>query len=681
MLRTLIPTLSLLAGTATAFEAGPKTTAHWKFDAPNVEGNGFKNLVPHPSIPSLPWTVAPQIVDFEGTKGVQVSRTAYGTREYHVDFTAGNSEKVISYGARIKLDTMRKDYSSFVAGFYDSHRFMVDTMGRFHLGIQNVGVKRAQQWLRTDSEQGQPLVEVKKWHEVVFTIDARDPGRVLGYFFLDGKQQRNPHFAVNDDGVRTTGMNPFQVGKDPSDPGPPWYGSPLHGLISELIIEKGYLIQPTLPHTGPLNNRVNLGTQSVSARPGDTVRVPVLLTNYSDLGLSSCQFTLRVKPEVLQVLAVERDGIAKDWILNWNDQGGGAYRIALGGAQQPMRYGEGAILNLTLKVREGSRIGDFSDLALDDVKLDENRQLEVSTTTGRIRVEEDVLYGDADGDGKVDLKDAVMVFAYVVEALVVPDSQLARFTKVADVSGHGGVTSYDAALILQHAAGLLPDFPVARKPVPLPKAAARGGAATLTLSQAKDLGNGLYEYTLQGQNLHGFTGAEMVLSLDSAKAQAVESASTSLRGARLSGVSGPGRYALTLAVNDRFQDLGNLAVFKVKQNAPGQALGLVSAYINEGAITGDFKSAPVRGGSLDIPRTRERAWRPGIRQTSGFLEAASEGSARLTVVLRDPAGRILGSETGAGPQVRIPLALLPRGMFFYEVSAGGKRFTGRAVRL
>lgn len=626
---------------------------------------------------------APIFKEYAGELGVQVTNTGFGRLPHHIDLTAGNSEKVISYGARIRLDTMVKIYSSFVAGFYDSHRFMVDTIGRFHLGIQNQGVKRPQQWLRTDSEDGQPLVQVKTWHEVVFTIDARDPNRVLGYLFLDGKQQRNPHFAVNDDGVRSTGMNPFQVGRDPGNAGPPWYNGPLHGLISELIIEKGYLIEPTLPHTGPLNNRVNLGTKSVSARPGDTLTVPVLLTNYSTLSLSSCQFTLRVDAAVAEVLAVDKAGIAGNWTLGWTPRAEGAYAVVLGGLAAPMRYGEGALLNLTVKVSDTARDGDFSDLYLDDAKLDENRQLDVSTTTGRIRVEEAVLYGDANADGAVDSSDAMTVFAYLLETEP-PPAGLSRFLRVSDVSGNGEVTSYDAALILQHAAGFLPDFPVRKGPKPLAKAS--GGLAArarLALSPARDLGDGMYEYRLLGENLETLAGAELAFDLDPGKAaQGVAATTTSLRGARLLAVRGTGsRYVLTLAVNDRFQDFGELAVIRVAQNAVGNALALSTAYLNEGGIQGDFLSVPVRGQSVGKSRIEPPMPAPGIRLGGGFLEILAGDSGPVSVTLSDAAGRPLLRRTLSGADRRVSLGGLPRGVFGYEVRAGSHRFRGRAVRL
>lgn len=680
----------VLVGLASGFEPGPRTTAYWKFDSSSVKENSFvsRNGEGIADAFLLPWMETPVIKEIEGRQGVQVSRTAFGRLPYHVDLTSGNSEKVISYGARIRLDTMRKDYSSFVAGFYDSHRFMVDTMGRFHLGIQNEGRKRAQQWLRTDSEKGQPLVEVKRWYEVVFTIDARDPGRVLGYFFLDGKQQLNPHFAINDDGVRSTNINPFQVGKDPSDPGPPWYGSPLHGLIGEIIIEKGYLIEPTFPHTGPLNNRVNLGTKSASAKAGDSLWVPVLLTNYSDLTLGSCQFTLRMNPLVTELVEVKKDGISLDWSLDWNTAGSGAYRIALGGLQTPMKYGEGVLVQMRIRVKPEAAEGGYSDLSLDDVKLDENRMLDYSTTTGRIRVEPPVLLGDVTGDGKVDLSDALKVFEYVVGKVTLPDTSLPNFIPaIADVSGNGEITSYDGALILQHAAGLLPDFP-ARKPSKAlaKRSTAAGLPANLALSAPVAAGTGTYEYRLSGGNIAALAAGEFVLALDPAVATKVESVATPLRGARLSGVMTPGgnRFVLTLASIDHYQSFpADFVTFKVSQTSAAPALSLVSAYLNEGRLVGNFLSAPARSAPLGTAPRPGAGKVPGMHAVNGFLEIPSIAGGRVSIALYTLSGRpLLKSRlSGNGRMLRVPLERIPRGLFGYDVRMEGRRYQGFAVRM
>lgn len=682
---------------AQAFVSGPKTTAHWKFNTEFLTGKGFRNLAPNanPDLPFLPWKAPVVLKESDGKQGVFCSRKEYGQLPYHLDLTAGNSEKVISYGARIRLDTIRKDYSSFVAGFYNSHRFMVDTGGGFHLGIQNVGVKRPQQWLRTDSEKNQPLVEVKKWHEVVFTIDATDPNRVLGYFFLDGKQQRNPHFQVNDDGVLSTNMDPFQVCKDPSDPGPPWYGSPLHGLMAELIIEKGYLIDPTLPHTGPLNNRVNLGIPSMDAKPGDTIKIPVILTNYSERSLSSIQFNLGYKETFAELLSVEKVGLANEWTLSWNPRGGGKADIALGGAQSPLFYSEGAVLKLVFHVKESTSKGSQTNLTLDDAKVDENRQLEVSTSSGKLYVRDPVRYGDVDGDGDVDLEDASIVLQYVVGLKTLPDLKLPSFTlKIVDVSRNGEITSYDAALILQYAAGLLSDFPALKTAAPKASAASfskPGPDIQLTIPDPEPDASapGVYLYRITGQGLEALHSAEFTFTIDPAIVTGIDDMRNLLPKSRLQAVN-PQKgtlavHAASWIATDKFQDFSKgLFLLRARQSKPGNGITIHSAYLNEGRLTGNFKSATVRSAAVGNFSEKVLNPSPKVRVLQGFIEVQGSDKTSMKVRIHDLSGRLVLARklsTTKGANQKISLDGLPRGALIYDVSHSTGHLRGTLFRL
>ena len=66
-----------------------------------------------------------------------------------------------------------------------------------------------------------------------------------------------------------------------------------------------------------------------------------------------------------------------------------------------------------------------------------------------------VLYGDANGDGVVNVGDAVMVSKYVSNTANLTDEQLTA----ADVNDDGSVNVGDAVLIARYSAGLLEKFP------------------------------------------------------------------------------------------------------------------------------------------------------------------------------------------------------------------------------
>ncbi|MEZ4698890.1 MAG: T9SS type A sorting domain-containing protein [Rhodothermales bacterium] len=75
---------------------------------------------------------------------------------------------------------------------------------------------------------------------------------------------------------------------------------------------------------------------------------------------------------------------------------------------------------------------------------------------GHIRLRPPVIPGDVDGDRTISPDDAWRVLDFLASLTAFDDRQ----TRAAEVSGNGSITSYDAALILQRAAGTLPCFPV-----------------------------------------------------------------------------------------------------------------------------------------------------------------------------------------------------------------------------
>jgi hypothetical protein len=62
--------------------------------------------------------------------------------------------------------------------------------------------------------------------------------------------------------------------------------------------------------------------------------------------------------------------------------------------------------------------------------------------------------GDANGDGRIDARDAAVILQYNAGLLV-----FIRYPEEWDVSGDGAVDSRDATLVLQYSAGLIDRFP------------------------------------------------------------------------------------------------------------------------------------------------------------------------------------------------------------------------------
>ena len=89
-------------------------------------------------------------------------------------------------------------------------------------------------------------------------------------------------------------------------------------------------------------------------------------------------------------------------------------------------------------------------------------EITVTVADGTVTVQEsdvpDVVYGDVNGDGKINATDAALTYRYVNNKAVLTGSQLAA----ADVNGDGKVNATDAALIYRYVNNKLDTFPAAR---------------------------------------------------------------------------------------------------------------------------------------------------------------------------------------------------------------------------
>lgn len=72
----------------------------------------------------------------------------------------------------------------------------------------------------------------------------------------------------------------------------------------------------------------------------------------------------------------------------------------------------------------------------------------------------EIVYGDVNGDGMIDVDDAVKVLKHIVGLLNLDGEQV----QAADVNGDGHVNLYDAILILRYLMGLIAEFPAEENP-------------------------------------------------------------------------------------------------------------------------------------------------------------------------------------------------------------------------
>ena len=342
---------------------------------------------------------------------------------------------------------------------------------------------------------------------------------------------------------------------------------------------------------------INLGMKTTYAQPGDTVTMPVFITNFEDFSISASQFVMNFDTSKLQFIDISKDSsdFIKDWpLFNWL-QSGSNITIAMGGAQTPISYGEGELIRSRFLVKPSTSRGDSCIIVLKDIIIDESfNMVKATSNDGKIIIGDfSILYGDVTGNNDVNIFDAQKVLAYVVGSISLPDSICCpNFTvAVADVSGNGSITSYDAALIFQYSVGMLQEFPVERRA--LQKKAEQSGSATLSIIE-EDGGTVGVNYRLVGSGLKGFLAGEFSIQYDPTSINLSKgSITTAIRGATLNSKLDSEKKLLRIALvtNDDIDnnDVITLATITIPPSSgSASALSILTALINEGKIVSNI---------------------------------------------------------------------------------------------
>ena len=201
--------------------------------------------------------------------------------------------------------------------------------------------------------------------------------------------------------------------------------------------------------------------------PGGTVNVPIRIGDTTGAGVIGVDLTVTYDASILTAtVATTLETIAEPWGAPTYNITPGQIIVMMAGAM-PLN-GTGDLLDISFSVASTASIGSTSDLMLTIVELNENT-IPVTLQNGLFTVMEP-RYGDVSGDGSVSAYDAALVLQYAAGLITFTPLQLAA----GDVSGNGTVSSYDAGLILQYAAGIIDKFPVEQDQP--------GGAATNVLA-------------------------------------------------------------------------------------------------------------------------------------------------------------------------------------------------------
>ena len=377
-----------------------------------------------------------------------------------------------------------------------------------------------------------------------------------------------------------------------------------NGKIDELKLYNYALdastIQQHYDALKPANDRpfkINFGMRITYCNPGDTVWVPIYLTNYEDYVISACQFSLKIDTAKIKLLSISNDsGLVNGWNLNWNTKATDSIMVGLAGVTNTIKYGEGELARCKYLVKSSVRQGDTCSIQLGNIQIDENYKLvSAQSVPGKIIVTRPaIVYGDVTGDGTVTVFDGRDILSYVVGQIQLPDPSRPNFTvAVADVSGNGSITSYDAALVFQYSVGMLPEFPVMRGGA-LRKSAFTAGppVATLAITLASQSPTEGMKFNITGSNLNGFVAGEFFVGYDPNLADVSKgTVITPLRGADLVSRLEPTNHLLKIALTDNddvcTSDPVVLATITLPPNStlnPSTAFSLTRALVNEGKI-------------------------------------------------------------------------------------------------
>jgi hypothetical protein len=269
--------------------------------------------------------------------------------------------------------------------------------------------------------------------------------------------------------------------------------------------------------------KINFGMRSVYAMPGDTVSMPVMITHFADTSIYFCDITLKYDTsKLLFTGASKENSIVKNWSQFIVNNKADSISVSLSSdiSSGFFRYGEGEIINCKFVVKESSKVNDSIYIKISKVVLNENQRFYYNHQDGYVIVgAPDILFGDVNGDSIVDLVDANLILKHVVGMLILPDTCCPNFTKkVADVSGNGFVTSYDAALVRQFYYGLLNRFP-ANSYKGLPKKAnsfASNDSCAISI-QSTPLGNDSLLYEIVAINLNHFISTDLSIDYGDSK--------------------------------------------------------------------------------------------------------------------------------------------------------------------
>ena len=455
-----------------------------------------------------------------------------------------------------------------------------------------------------------------KWYHFVVTWDNT---KVVLYI--------NGRVAAQQSGSQT-----YAVPTKPARIGCEWYYSPsdtsigvtrqfFNGLIDEVKLFNYALDSQTiLQHYSALKPiaerpfKINFGMKNHYCDRNDTAWVPIYLSNYEDWNFCKCKFSIKIDTSKVELLSLDKDsGMVKNWSFTCDQTRPDNVIVTCAGTSDTVKYGEGEFLRCKYRVKPEVLQGDTCFIDVKDIDVDETYHLiSALSVPGKVIINQPlILYGDVDGDGSVTVSDARTILSGVIGTI---DSvHHPHFTHaVADVSGDGCISSYDAALVSQYSAGMLPELPVMKHSAPGKRVALRktgtSAISTLSLALVSQSSTDGIKYSITGDNLKGFVAGEFIVSYNSAIADFdTVQIETPLRGATInSGIDKTNKQLpIALTTNDDITNsdsvvaLVTITIPSASVFDPTNVFTIASAYLNEGNIP---SNVPSGGITSTLPR-------------------------------------------------------------------------------
>ena len=210
-----------------------------------------------------------------------------------------------------------------------------------------------------------------------------------------------------------------------------------------------------------MNNTI--ACADIMAHQGQQVKLPIKITNEPDLSIVGISFTLTL-PEGVTVK--EDDGTPVYSLVserlnpkrfnvytNQYADGSWGFRISTNNTTAVLNGTEGEFMTITLDITDGMEEGDYNVCLMENklsVRNSDNSIASkvISDSVSKLTIN-NVIKGDVNGDGEVDLSDAIMVTYYSLH--VAP----ANFIEaVADVNGDGEIDLSDAITIIYKSLGV-----------------------------------------------------------------------------------------------------------------------------------------------------------------------------------------------------------------------------------